>query len=349
MFHKPKRALTVFVMLVIAVAVSVYISVLTDRKDIDFSDESLESTVYNDYMYIDSSTSRIIASEFEKERVLHTFRLADNRLYPYSGFFLEPEDGSLISLSRYGVVEIGVNSFVSTDFTFFLNVFEEGYTTMDTPLTYRLVTKDIEVKKGTSVYRFPLREMRTPDWWYNERGMKEQDFPADPDVSRVIQIGVQNHPYAPKDSLLTIDIASVSFIHNPFTWGIVLGVLCILSIPLAYPVFFFGMKPPIQFAQEQKYSDHVSDIDLIEEYINSNFSTEGFCIGDINRETGIPLSKIRRELSRVYRRTFKQYMTELRLHEAKRLLRGTDKKIFEIAHSVGYGHVSTLNRIFKEA
>ncbi len=50
----------------------------------------------------------------------------------------------------------------------------------------------------------------------------------------------------------------------------------------------------------------------------------------------------------VYGMTPKEYMDELRLKEAKRLLRETDEKVIDIAALVGYGGLSTFNRFFKD-
>ena len=46
--------------------------------------------------------------------------------------------------------------------------------------------------------------------------------------------------------------------------------------------------------------------------------------------------------------SFRQYLNDLRIREAKRLLRDTDKMIYEIAQDVGYADPKYFNRVFKE-
>ena len=46
--------------------------------------------------------------------------------------------------------------------------------------------------------------------------------------------------------------------------------------------------------------------------------------------------------------TFKQYLNKIRLSEAKRLLKETDRQIADIAYHVGYKNVTHFHRIFKQ-
>jgi len=45
---------------------------------------------------------------------------------------------------------------------------------------------------------------------------------------------------------------------------------------------------------------------------------------------------------------FKEYVTELRMAEAKRLLSEDSHRIQDVATAVGYPHTSTFNHNFKE-
>lgn len=42
------------------------------------------------------------------------------------------------------------------------------------------------------------------------------------------------------------------------------------------------------------------------------------------------------------------FLKKFRISHAKRLLKGTDKKIYEIAQDVGYADPKYFNRVFKE-
>ena len=45
---------------------------------------------------------------------------------------------------------------------------------------------------------------------------------------------------------------------------------------------------------------------------------------------------------------FTTFLKKFRISHAKRLLKGTDKKIYEIAAEVGYADPKYFNRVFKE-
>ena len=46
--------------------------------------------------------------------------------------------------------------------------------------------------------------------------------------------------------------------------------------------------------------------------------------------------------------TLKKYLNHIRILEAKRLLKNSDRQISEIAYIVGYGNISHFNRTFKQ-
>ncbi len=66
------------------------------------------------------------------------------------------------------------------------------------------------------------------------------------------------------------------------------------------------------------------------------------------KDLGISSHRVIEIFKAVYGMTPKEYMDELRLKEAKRLLKETDEKVIDIAALVGYGGLSTFNRFFKD-
>ena len=48
-----------------------------------------------------------------------------------------------------------------------------------------------------------------------------------------------------------------------------------------------------------------------------------------------------------FRMSFKQYLTQIRIHEAKRLLHETDRLVSDICLTVGFNSISHFNRVFK--
>lgn len=67
------------------------------------------------------------------------------------------------------------------------------------------------------------------------------------------------------------------------------------------------------------------------------------------QKTGLSARRMTTIFKAAYGITPKVYRDGLRLKEAKRLLKNTDKKIIDIAAEAGFGSVTTFNRFFKNA
>lgn len=79
----------------------------------------------------------------------------------------------------------------------------------------------------------------------------------------------------------------------------------------------------IHFAENISLEEIADRLDFTPEYLSALF----------NREVGI---------------NFSTFLRDFRISHAKRLLKGTDKKIYEIAQEVGYPDAKYFNRVFKE-
>jgi AraC-like DNA-binding protein len=67
----------------------------------------------------------------------------------------------------------------------------------------------------------------------------------------------------------------------------------------------------------------------------------------VSRECGIPAARVPQCIKEHFGLHFPQYLTAIRLAEAKRLLLETDLTIAEIAYKIGFSSVPHFNRVFK--
>ena len=88
--------------------------------------------------------------------------------------------------------------------------------------------------------------------------------------------------------------------------------------------------------------------DRLAAHLASNYQRGELDADTICRETGIPRSRLPEILREGFGTTFKAYLNELRLTEASRLLRTTDRTVSEIAFAVGYNGIAHFNRVFRE-
>ncbi|MDR1532271.1 MAG: helix-turn-helix domain-containing protein [Clostridiales bacterium] len=101
--------------------------------------------------------------------------------------------------------------------------------------------------------------------------------------------------------------------------------------------------------QEERPLRSASDA-LVEKavaFIKGNFHKE-ISTDTISKEVYITPAHLRRVFKNVTGQTIQDYILAMRMDRARELLRGTDKKMLEIARSVGYESQSYFNVVFKK-
>lgn len=83
-------------------------------------------------------------------------------------------------------------------------------------------------------------------------------------------------------------------------------------------------------------------------FIGSNYINPELKLEDVAGEIGISQDQVAELLRKHCGFTFRQYLNQVRLEEAKRLIRNSNLQIAEIAFNVGYNNIQHFNRVFKE-
>ncbi len=95
-------------------------------------------------------------------------------------------------------------------------------------------------------------------------------------------------------------------------------------------------------------SNAESDLEKLVLHIAAHFSDPELSVQKVAAATGLSIYKIPALLKERYSYSFKEYINKIRIEEAKRLLSSSDRRISEIAYSVGYNSAPHFNRLFKE-
>src|SRR5690606_11019190 len=88
--------------------------------------------------------------------------------------------------------------------------------------------------------------------------------------------------------------------------------------------------------------------ETIQSYIDTHYY-EPLTANDIADKLGISVRYVNTIFKETYQKTPIQYLMEIRVERAKKLLRQTDKEIITICFEVGYETLSTFYRAFKNA
>ena len=288
----------------------------------------------------------------DSQKIFFSYSLNKKSAAPYAG--IDFSRNTPLDLSLYDTVKIKIKSAESENLKIVLFAFVPDVTEQNKPMSYAYFTKEIPVSKGTGKYELNLSEFQIPDWWYELNNLKLYDKKIHRDLSAVNRITIENGNMPDKTNSDTITIEEIMFTRSYMTLFVSLGIAAAICILL-----LFLLRNKLFINQNTKKTDNIpphskilidektaSESDLIAEYLGNHFTESDISIGKTSAETGIAEFKISRVMKDKFEKTFPQYITEIRIDEAKRLLAESDLKIIEIAFLVGFGNISHFNKVF---
>lgn len=289
------------------------------------------------------------------EVVSFEYTLDTGAKYPYCGVGLTPKPPErFFDLSAYDLIEIELQATHGKRIPLQLAVLQAGISDPETEQPHRILTYDLDIHENQKKYIVPLSEFKTPTWWHESYKVPVEKL-SKPDFGKTRSINVQNCVLLGLHKTDLITVNKLAFKKDPWLhWPYYVIVLIIY-----YSILFFYVRkpqtvatnnPPAKISFQEKLTlQNQTDKDLqkLISYLGSNYANAGLSIPLVQRETGVSESKISALLKSEFGTSFKQYLTEIRLNEARRLLTQTDLQISEIAYAVGFGNVSHFNRVFK--
>ena len=102
---------------------------------------------------------------------------------------------------------------------------------------------------------------------------------------------------------------------------------------------------PYKYLELESYIDE--ETNKILEYFGRNYKEPDLTVKKASYDCGISSYKIPLILKKRFKLTFPQYLNAMRLKEAERLLKETNKPVTDIAFNIGYNNISYFNYIFK--
>jgi AraC-like DNA-binding protein len=256
-----------------------------------------------------------------------------------------------ISLQQFDYMEITASSNAPT-VTISLAAAIPEYSREDTLMRQRIFQKIIGTDTSQTSYSIALHSFFTPPEWYRKNTLPSSMI-SEKDFSNVLLIHVKNGPHAAIDKLpQKLEIRNLRFVRDLTGYNTCAAITIIVFIFLYLYYFYFrrGREKTVVIPYTQldisSYQDE--DADKVEAYIADNYHNQSLLVKDVSRHTGVPLGNIKSLLKKKFSLSFRQYLNEIRICEAERLLCETDRQVTDIAYRVGYRNVSHFNRLFKE-
>ncbi len=269
--------------------------------------------------------------------------------YYYAGVELRFKDLEAVDLSRYSHVELTIDGGRSHEVRFFLLCQEEGYSTLESSTSWRHLRQVVPLQLGEQSYLMDLSLFNTPHWWYEVYNASEPLLKRSP-LRTVLGVKVESGEGEPVGVQQQIKLRKVSFV-KPVANGVRIVQGLLIAIASVLFAFRFGFMSRILLG---KYKPVVlgnlfdEEVEQVTTYIGEHYPNSDLALIDVAESVAMHPDKVAALIKQGYGQTFKQYLNRLRLTEAKRLLRTTDRPVSEIAYAVGYNSVSHFNRVFKQ-
>jgi two-component system response regulator YesN len=87
---------------------------------------------------------------------------------------------------------------------------------------------------------------------------------------------------------------------------------------------------------------------LAKRFVRENLADPGLCLRDAAARAGVSRNHLSWEFARETGETLTEYVSRLRIEEAKRLFSSTPLKVYEVAERVGFVNVEHFSRVFKK-
>jgi len=265
------------------------------------------------------------------------YTIGDKFLYPYAGISIFDSTEQAFNFSKFTHFEILVRV--------------QKPTRIPIILKQQRGKKDIHYENIVNVipdqefYMIPLYEFKSPEWWLK----MHPDLASIPrNLSSIVAVSVQSDPtlHAGESRKLVFEKISISTNHI-YPLYICLIIACLISL---YEAIRYFRTTKVRVVYTPITAEKIQEKDpwyRIEQCIGSKYTTD-LTLDIVQQETGIGKQKISVLINDRTSLSFKQYVNQIRLAEAERLLNTSRLTITEIAYEVGYANVTHFNRVFKE-
>jgi AraC-like DNA-binding protein len=308
------------------------------------------------FFYADDADNgnSFVENSFSTDSIIYfEFILGQSHRYPYAGVELKLNNGG-INVAAYNRIQIDFASENLGHMWLFANVKDRNI--KDTSRHFiRRTSADIHIesKRQTSVIR--MDDFTSPDWWYNQVNQQKKEF-GKPEWKELFAIEVNSGLNIIPEQVCKFTIFQIKFIRdNALVISIMVLFQCCILVGSGFFIFVRSRKSQKKAPLLEIVYKPVDNMPIPEQnmesfmiYIHENFANPDLSLTIIAKQTGISPRTISDTFSEKYKINLKNYINQIRIHEAKRLLQETELHINQIAYQVGYNSPANFNRVFKK-
>ncbi len=330
----------------IVIFVLIYLS--SKKPDYDL----LNPQEFTPLPFVDSDVGGNSISRLQREGTsLNITSILKNGVeFPYSGVQYYKNDLVNYDLEDYKVY---LKMKVNHDFRLSLRMNQvlEGYSDTAQPLTCLVLVKTFGLQEGNNEFSFPVKDINeVPEWWF-DYNPKMKDGIHKITYDKTFALWLNTERTTPLNKELDIEIQEFTLQHSQ--------VDLIYKSSLIAFLYYIALLFAMWRSKKEKYIIMPIEHSKIEDskqnqeqdvftFIGSNFSNPELKQTTVSDALGITQKQLADVIKDKTDFSFRQYLNQIRMEEAKRLLKESDYQIAEVGYKVGYNNVQHFHRVFKE-
>lgn len=305
-----------------------------------------------------------VSLQTDSGTLIARLRLLPGFQWPYVGVgqkFLPGRLDETVDAEGYDSLVLVASSRRQKSLRVQMKVYEPGVTDTSRPLSFLLLEQGVAVGSGSARRAVALDGFTVPLWWDNLAGSAPH---ARPEWKKhLVGLEIINGMDLPVGVDDTLEVRSMSLEgHRTWVWLVfplvALGLSGLVdrrwrpklqapSASVAAELFPPAPGSDLPRTSVELASHRDLERERLLEWIGTNYARQDLSVDAAGREVGIHPRRIPGILKEATGRTFPAQVNELRLLEAARLLRDTDRTFAEIALAVGVSNAPHLHRLFK--
>jgi AraC-like DNA-binding protein len=343
------RINSIYIQIGVSILVSLYFLL-----QINFSKQELiDKKQFSFVTYDDSGTGGISESSLSYSNAMvclhYTLKPSQDQ---YAGLKISPKDSSkFIEIEDYDQISIVLQTTSSRRLGIFQVTKVSSSLAKNQKHPYMGVA---EFDTGSNSSTVNLNDLTTPEWWYRKNNIKDNQD-ENRTKEQTLSFNIQDDAMAKDGVPESICINSVYLSKNntPF-------ILYSIFFPVLINMVFFTVKrfkkPKkviVNYVATENTENITVDVSeknlkLLVEFIAVNYVTPDLDLRLIRKKIGITEQSVSQILKNNFGLSYVDYLQNIRIQEAKRLFDQGNTYIAEVAYKVGFGHISSFNRIFKK-
>jgi len=270
---------------------------------------------------------------------------------PIARVFIESSQEKSIDLSPYNTLTVTLRSEKGKRIPFLLCNPLHIHSMPQEIRTYQLLVNYADANTQLEKHVLHFHDFATPDWWYSFASNQEHQNKKE-NILKAQYLVVSNSTFTGNKNEDAVTISDLRLDYNFrffFIWsGVFLVVYYLMYVVLFHLPKNWGAETIyLLYKKIETINYEESDKQAVLSVMEQHFQNPELTVSDIQKETGIHERKISVIVKKHTQLTFKQYINQLRVEHAKKLLVETTLSVSDIAYACGYNNVSHFNRVFK--